>query len=187
MRLLGPNCLGYFSTGSHVYGTFTTSIGHGQPKPGRVGVVSQSGAFGSHCFVLGREKGLGFSHWVTTGNEGDIDVADCIAFLAEDEETAVIAGYLEGCQDGAKLKAALELAFLRRKPVVIQKVGRSAVGTEAAASHTASLTGADQVYDALFKRYNVHRARTAEELIDIAYACSAGIYPAGNRERKSVV
>ena len=178
MRIVGPNCLGYFNPKNGCYGTFTTSFTHGLPKVGNVGMVSQSGAFGAHCFVLGREKGLGFSSWITTGNECDVDMADCIAFMAQDDETKVIAAYMEGCKDGEKLERALRMAFEAGKPVVIQKVGRSEVGSAAAASHTASMTGSDQVYDAVFERYNVFRCRTVDALIDVVYACSAGVYPA---------
>lgn len=179
MRILGPNCLGYFNPKNHVYGTFSTSFTHGKPKQGNVGMVSQSGAFGSHCFVLGREKGIGFSYWVTTGNEVDVDVAECIAFMSQDEETEVICAYIEGCKSGPRLEEALRLAYEARKPVLIQKVGRSAVGAQAAASHTASLTGADQVYDAVFERYNAYRCRTVDELIDITHAASNGVLPKG--------
>ena len=181
MRIVGPNCLGYFNPKNGCYGTFSTSFTHGLPKTGNVGMVSQSGAFGAHCFVLGREKGLGFSYWITTGNECDVDVADCIAFMAQDDQTEVIAAYLEGCRDGAKLEQALRLAYEAGKPVVVQKVGRSEVGTAAAAAHTASVTGSDQVYDAVFDRYNVFRCRTVDELIDVVYGCSAGVYPTRGR------
>ena len=177
MRIVGPNCLGYFNPKNACYGTFTTSFAHGLPKVGSVGMVSQSGAFGAHCFVLGREKGLGFSYWITTGNECDVDVADCIAFMAQDDETKVIAAYIEGCKNGEKLEQALRMAYEAGKPVVVQKVGSSEVGTAAAASHTASMTGSDQVYDAVFDRYNAFRCRTVDELIDVVYACSAGVYP----------
>ena len=172
MRILGPNCLGHFNTRNKLYATFTTSITHGEPQVGSVGLVSQSGAFGSHCFVLGRERGLGFSCCVTTGNEVDITVAECLAYLAMDDHTDVLAVYMEGCKNGEQFMAALALAEARGKPVVIQKVGRSEVGTAAAASHTASLTGADKVYDAVFERYNAYRADTTSELIDIAYMLS---------------
>ena len=179
MRIVGPNCLGYFNPKNGVYGTFSTSFTHGMPKVGNVGMVSQSGAFGSHCFVLAREKGIGFSYWVTTGNEVDVDVAECIAFMSQDPGTDVICAYIEGCKDGARLEEALRLAYESRKPVLIQKVGRSEVGTAAAASHTASLTGADQVYDAVFERYNAFRCRTVDELIDITHAASNGVLPKG--------
>ncbi|MGD8810912.1 MAG: acetate--CoA ligase family protein, partial [Gammaproteobacteria bacterium] len=185
MRILGPNCLGHFNTRNKLYATFTTSITHGEPKVGNVALLSQSGAFGSHCFVLGRERGLGFSGCVTTGNEVDISVAECIAYFAMDPETEVLACYMEGCKNGDQFMAALELAHQQGKPVVIQKVGRSAVGSEAAASHTASLTGADKVYDAVFERYNAYRADTTSEMIDIAYMLSGmrkyGKLPAGNK------
>ncbi|MED5359517.1 MAG: CoA-binding protein, partial [Pseudomonadota bacterium] len=102
MRIVGPNCLGYFNPKNHIYATFSTSFTHGMPKVGNVGMVSQSGAFGSHCFVLGREKGIGFSYWVTTGNEVDVDVAECIAFMSQDPGTDVICAYIEGCKDGAR-------------------------------------------------------------------------------------
>ena len=185
MRILGPNCLGHFNTRNKLYATFTTSITHGEPKVGNVALISQSGAFGSHCFVLGRERGLGFSGCVTTGNEVDITVAECLAYFAMDDETEVLACYMEGCKNGEQFMAALDLAHQRGKPVVIQKVGRSAVGSEAAASHTASLTGADKVYDAVFARYNAFRADTTSELIDIAYMLSGmrrfGKLPSGNK------
>jgi acyl-CoA synthetase (NDP forming) len=179
MRIVGPNCLGYFNPKNHIYATFSTSFTHGMPKVGNVGMVSQSGAFGSHCFVLGREKGIGFSYWVTTGNEVDVDVAECIAFMSQDPGTDVICAYIEGCKDGARLEEALRLAYEARKPLLIQKVGRSDVGTQAAASHTASLTGADQVYDAVFERYNAYRCLTVDELIDITHAASNGVLPKG--------
>ncbi len=185
MRILGPNCLGHFNTRNKLYATFTTSITHGEPQVGSVGLVSQSGAFGSHCFVLGRERGLGFSSCITTGNEVDITVAECLAYLAMDEHTDVLAVYMEGCKNGDQFMEALALAQARGKPVVIQKVGRSEVGTAAAASHTASLTGADKVYDAVFERYNAYRANTTSELIDIAYMLSGmrrvGKIPTGNK------
>lgn len=181
MRIMGPNCLGYFNAKARYYATFSTSVTHGEPKPGNVGMVSQSGAFGSHCFVLGRERGLGFTYLATTGNEVDVDVADCIAYLAYHDETKVIAAYMEGCQDGEKLMAALQLAYERGKPVVIQKVGRTDVGAKAAFSHTASLAGSDKVYDAVFQHFNVYRARTAAELIDVAYLLSFGIWPTDNK------
>src|SRR5690606_3471673 len=119
MRILGPNCLGAINLRMGMIGTFTSGIEGGLAKPGRIGFVSQSGALGSHCFAAFRERGLGFSYWVTTGNECDIEFADCLAFLAEDPDTDVIAAYIEGCRDGDKLRAALELARKNRKPVVL--------------------------------------------------------------------
>ena len=181
MRIMGPNCLGVFSLRDKSWSTFSSSVERGDPKVGPIGIVSQSGAFGGHFFALARERGCGFSYWATTGNECDVEFADCVRFYAEDDATKVILGYMEGCRDPEKLYDALAFAHAKHKPVVIMKVGNSAIGAHAAASHTAALAGSDDVYEAVFKHYNVHRARTARELVDIGYACSFGQYPKGKR------
>ncbi|MCZ6474065.1 MAG: acetate--CoA ligase family protein [SAR324 cluster bacterium] len=181
MRIVGPNCMGVMNVHEGMLGTFTSSFDYGLPSPGRISVVSQSGAFGAHCFVLARERGLGLNLWATTGNECDVDVADCLGYMAQDPQTDVILCYMEGCKSKERLVGALEIALQRNKPVVMLKVGRTEVGAEAASSHTASLVGSDAVYDAIFKQYGVHRAETIEELTDICYACVAGRFPPGKR------
>ena len=107
MRILGPNCLGVMSGASAVYATFSPVAGTGIAKVGHIGLVSQSGAFGGFAYSLARERGLGLSHWVTTGNESDIELADCLDWLVDDDATKVILAYMEGCRDGAKLLRAL--------------------------------------------------------------------------------
>jgi acyl-CoA synthetase (NDP forming) len=139
---------------------------------GRISLVSQSGAFGGYCLSLIRQRGLGLNLWVTTGNQCDVDFADCVSHFAQDEGTQVIVGYIEAATDKARLIAALELARDNGKRIVVMKVGSSEAGAQAAASHTASLAGSDQVYDGLFRQYGVYRARSIDELFDIAYACS---------------
>jgi acyl-CoA synthetase (NDP forming) len=181
MRVLGPNCMGFFNVPDGVYSTFSTAFRVAWPKLGGLGIASQSGAVGGHLFALGRERGLGFSHWITMGNQCDVDFADTVEFLVEDKATTVIMGYLEGATDGARLREVLEQARLARKPVVMMKVGRSAQGAEAAQSHTASLVGSDAVYDAVFREAGVHRAETMEELVDVAEACTLGRRPANRR------
>lgn len=181
IRLVGPNCMGMLNVRSAAVGTFSSAFEHGWPRAGGVAVMSQSGAVGSHCLVLARQRGLGLRGWVTTGNECDVDVAELIAFCAEDPETKVVVAYMEGCKRPDAFCAALERARLAGKPVVIMKVGASEVGRVAASSHTASLAGADAVFDAVFRQYGVHRARTLDELIDVAAACSAGQFPVGRR------
>jgi acyl-CoA synthetase (NDP forming) len=176
MRILGPNCLGVMSGASAVYATFSPVAATGIAKVGSIGLVSQSGAFGGFAYSLARERGLGLSHWVTTGNEVDVELADCLDWLVDDDATKVILAYMEGCRDGAKLLRALEKARAAKKPVVIMKVGRTELGAAAAASHTAALAGADAIYDAVFKQYGVWRAGTIEEAFDVAYAVSvAGV------------
>lgn len=181
VRLLGPNCLGMMSFRDNVFATFSPAPRAGTNKVGNIAIVSQSGAFGAFAFSLALARGLGMSYWMTTGNEGDVEFADCVQWLAADPDTQVILGYMEGCRDGDKLKRALEAARAAGKRVVITKVGRTELGSAAAASHTAALTGEDAVYDALFRQYGVWRASTVEELFTVGYAASVCPLPASNR------
>ena len=181
MRILGPNCLGLFNTEIGLYPTFSTTLDRGLPRPGRISIVTQSGAFGSHLFFTAIGRGLGMRYWITTGNEVDVDVAECLHWVAEDPGTDVIMAYTEGVKHGPRFIAALEAARARRKPVIFMKVGRSELGAAAISSHTATLAGADAIYDAVLRRHGAYRARTAEEMVDIAYAAGRGIYPASDR------
>lgn len=170
LRLVGPNCLGIVNLPSGLLGTFSGSA-MGVPS-GRTSLVSQSGAFGSFCLLMMRQRQLGLNKWITTGNQADVEFSDCIRFLAEDEGTDVIVGYLEAVKDSRRLLEALALARENGKRVVAMKVGASSIGASAAASHTASLAGADAIYDSVFREYGVYRAHTIEEMFDVAYACA---------------
>jgi acyl-CoA synthetase (NDP forming) len=181
IRVVGPNCMGALNVRDGMFATFSQSFEHGLPQAGGIGIVSQSGAFGAHCLVSARERGLGLSLWATTGNECDVDLGECLEFMAGDVHTNVLLLYMEGCRDKDKLVRGLELAAARRKPVLVLKVGRTELGAQAAASHTASLVGSDAVYDALFEQYGVHRAESLDELMDIAYACTARKFPAAGK------
>lgn len=181
LRLLGPNCLGVFNPQIGFYGTFTQSLDKEMPFPGPLGIVSQSGAYGSHIAYLARKRGIGINYWITTGNEADVDVAESLEWMAVQPDVKVIMAYVEGVRDGARFRRALGLARENGKPIVMMKVGRSEIGARAASSHTASLAGSDAIYDALFRQYGVHRATTTEEQIDVAYACARGIFPKGNK------
>lgn len=172
MRVVGPNCMGLINVRRRLLGTFTPSAAGFGLVPGRISLVSQSGAFGGYCLSLIRQRGLGLNLWITTGNQCDVDVADCIDHFARDDGTQVIVTYLEAATDKDRLVAALAVARERDKRVVVMKVGRSEAGAQAAASHTASLAGADQVYEGLFRQYGAWRARSIDELFDVAYACS---------------
>lgn len=181
MRLLGPNCLGACNAAAGFFATFTQSFDRGVPGPGPVAIVSQSGAYGSHLAYLVRQRGLGSTFWITTGNEADIDVPEALEWMVRQPDVGVILAYVEGVRDGDRMVSALRAAHDARKPIVMMKVGRSTVGALAAQSHTASLAGADDVYDAVFRQFGVHRATTTEEQVDIAYACGRGIYPRSSR------
>ena len=180
MRLLGPNCLGAFNAHSGLMGTFSSNIIDKTPVPGTVGIVSQSGAFGAHLYSLCDERGIGISYWVTTGNEADITIAECISFMAGEPQVNTIMVYAEGINDPAGLAAALDQARAARKPVIFVKVGRTEAGAKAAASHTASLAVSDTACDAFLKQHGAYRAETTDEMIECAYACQPGVFPAGN-------
>lgn len=181
VRILGPNCLGFMNIARNIYATFSPVVYSGRANAGNIGIVSQSGAFGAYAYAMARERGLGLSVWATTGNESDIQVADAIAWMAKDPATKVIMAYMEGCQDGSRLKQALAAARDAGKPVVVVKVGRTALGAAAAASHTASLAGDDAVFDALFKQYGAWRARTIEDFFNIGYALSIAGLPSNGK------
>lgn len=181
LRIVGPNCLGLFNSAKRFFPTFTSTIDRATPIPGGIAIASQSGAFGSHVYLVSHLRGLGIGYWITTGNESDLHVAELIQMLAERDDVHTIMAYAESIKDGAVLMEALETARKNRKPVIIMKVGRSAAGAMAAEAHTASLAGEDRVYDAVFRQHGAYRAKTTEEMLDIAYACRPRIYPAGKR------
>ena len=172
VRLLGPNCLGFMNVNECIYATFSPAPSVGLARSGPIGMVSQSGAFGAYAYSLARERGLGLSHWITTGNEVDIQLSDCIEWLATEPRTSVIMCYMEGCRDGDRLKHAFEAARTAGKHIVVTKVGRTAAGAAAAQSHTAALAGDDEIYDAFFRQYGVYRAATIEEFFHVGYALS---------------
>lgn len=177
MRITGPNCLGSISPPDGYFGTFSSLLATARPGPGRVGVATQSGAYGSHIYAVAGFRGIGISRAIATGNEADIDVAAAIDYLAEDGGTAVICASLEGCKDGAGLRRALLKAAAARKPVIVMKVGSSEAGAAAAATHTGSLAGEDRIIDAVFRECGALRVSSIEEMLDIAHVCSIAPLP----------
>ena len=136
-------------------------------RGGKIGVVTQSGHNG-RPIVQGVHFGIGFSRQVPCGNEVDLEVSDFIEYFAYDEETAVIAGYIEGFRSADKLRAALAAANSQGKPVVLLKIGATDAGSRMASSHTGHLTGSDEVIDGLFEQYGVVRVRDLDELLETA-------------------
>jgi acyl-CoA synthetase (NDP forming) len=158
IRLFGPN------TNTNAFERMPDVEGR---LGGKIGLVTQSGHQG-RPIVQGTLFGIGFSRWVPTGNEVDLEVADFIEYFAYDDDTAVIAGYLEGFRSGVSLRRALQAANDQRKPVVVIKVGSTAAGQRSAVSHTGHLTGSDAVVDGLFKQHGVVRVRDLDELLETA-------------------
>lgn len=180
MRMLGPNCLGLFNAAIGFYPIFSSSFETGWPLKGRIGIASQSGAYGTHVYSVARNRFLGTPICITTGNEADVALGDVLGWMAQAEEVDVICAYAEGIREKDTFLAALDLARRNCKPIVMMKVGRSALGGEAAKSHTASIAGDDAVTDAVLREFGVLRARNTEEALDIAYAATRRIYPVHN-------
>ena len=148
VAILGPNCLGAVNTSNGMTATFSSALerdewAEGARLKGAFGIVSQSGALASWWLALAVNAGIGNSSWLTTGNECDVDVADGLAALAQDEHTKVIGLYIEGIRDTAKFSAAARLARDNNKQVIAIKAGQTEIGAVAAAAHT----GADSLID----------------------------------------
>ncbi len=181
VRVLGPNCVGFFNATARAPLTFISTV----PKaivPGRnLGVVTQSGGYGTHIqHIAAKRGGISLGHWITTGNEADLEFGEALEWLAHQDEVDVIVGYMEGLRSTAALIRGLEAAARQRKPVIVMKVGATDEGALAAASHTASLAGVDAAYAAAFERYGVYRAHSTDEVIDVARACLARRFPRQN-------
>jgi len=175
IRLLGPNCLGFMNTAKNINASFVGDI----PESGGISVFSQSGALCSVMLDLAIDKHLGVAKLISIGSKADISGVDILAYLAKDEQTKIIVGYLEDIVSGKNfIKAAEDAA--NKKPVIILKSGTTQAGLKATVSHTGVLASADTAYGAAFKRSGVIRADTFESLFDYASALSMQPLPKGN-------
>ena len=162
IRLIGPNCMGLYVPESRL------AMMNGQiPEAGPVGMVSQSGMNAGEFVRYATPRGIRCSKVISFGNGADLKAADFIGYLTDDPKTEVIVAYLEGIQDGPRLAKAIRRAG-KAKPVVILKSGRTEAGSRAASSHTASLAGSLQVFDALCRQAGALRVESLEELTDMA-------------------
>ena len=167
VRITGPNCLGLANVRDNIWATASSRTLGG--LTGHIALVCQSGATAFGPFLLRAvDAGIGLSHIISTGNETDLDFADFARYLIDDENTRVIAGFVEGFKDVQKFIAVAKLAAERGKPIVLIKIGRSASGAAAARSHTAALTGADALYEAAFRQYGVIRVQDYDELLEVS-------------------
>lgn len=176
MRVLGPNCLGLMRPPSGLNATFAVPMA----RPGQVAFLSQSGALLSSILDWSLKRHVGFSAFVSMGSMLDLGWADMFDYLASDPQTKSILVYMESIGDARSfMSAAREVALT--KPIIVLKAGRSAAGARAAASHTGSLTGSDDVLDAAFKRCGVLRVNSIAELFNMAEALDKQPRPKGKR------
>jgi acetyl coenzyme A synthetase (ADP forming)-like protein len=176
IRVLGPNCLGWIRPARKLNLTFAP----GMPLPGPIAFVSHSGALAVAILDWSRERRMGFSLFASLGNQADLTETDVFRAVIDDDETRVVAAYLEGVADGAAFVEALG-ALAAVKPVVVLKAGRSPEGARAVSSHTGALAGSDVAFDAAVHRAGAVRARSIEELFDLVRALAAQPLPRGRR------
>jgi acetyl coenzyme A synthetase (ADP forming)-like protein len=175
-RLLGPNCLGIASTAVHLNATFAPR----SFPPGKIGFSSQSGALGLALLERAEATGLGVTSFVSVGNKADVSSNDLLEWWEDDDETELVVLYLESFGN-PRAFARIARRVARRKPILALKGGTTRAGIRAAGSHTAALAGSDAAADALFADAGVIRARTLDELIDVASLLSAQPVPRGRR------
>jgi len=165
VRLMGPNIYGFYYTPKNLCATFCTAY----DVKGKAALSSQSGGIGMAIIGFSRSAKMGVSAIVGLGNKSDIDEDDLLTFFEQDDNTAIIAQHLEDLKDG---RAFAEVAkrVSKKKPVVVLKAGRTAMGARAASSHTGALAGNDKIYEDVFKQSGVIRARSLRDLLEYARA-----------------
>ncbi len=180
IAMIGPNCLGVMDPRSRVNTLFLPSYKLSKPEIGGISFVAQSGAVGSTVLDLMAGEGFGISKFISYGNAADIDEVDILEYLMDDEETKVIAIYIEGIKRG---KEFIELAkkITKKKPVVVLKAGRTAAGATAAHSHTAALAGSYEAHEAVFRQFGFTIANDISELLYYSKIFASEGAPGGNR------
>lgn len=179
LRICGPNCMGSLSLAQKLL--FYPSPRVRDLPSGPVGVVFQSGGTFQYWLQQAAVRGLGYSYAVSSGNELDLDLADYINFMVEDEDTRLIACMVEGVRRPEAFMAAAEKALQAEKPIVLVKVGRSERGREATQSHTGALAGDGDVFDAVCRKYGIIRCASLDDMIESCLVFQAGRIPTGRR------
>jgi acyl-CoA synthetase (NDP forming) len=176
LRFTGPNCNGHADFYSHV-----ASVGFADRIPaGPMALLSQSGTLSISIMQNAADRGVGISKFVSTGNEADLHLEDYLEYLANDDNTRIIALYIEGLREGRRF-FNLAKEITKHKPIVAIKSGTTQASAQAARSHTGALAGSDAVYTAAFKQAGVIRVEDEEELADTAFALCQLPMPKGNR------
>ncbi|MCD6440351.1 MAG: acetate--CoA ligase family protein [Candidatus Marinimicrobia bacterium] len=180
MSFIGPNCLGVINTDPRA--KINASFARQMPEEGSIGFLSQSGALCTAVLDYAQAKHIGFSKFISFGNKTDISEIDLLYYLKDDPKTKIILMYLEEVSDGqALMKAARDVISESGKPILILKSGRTKEGAAAAASHTGSLAGSDEICDAAFKQAGIIRCSNMEEMFNIAKAFAYQPIPKSNK------
>lgn len=172
LNIIGPNSQGIIDFNKQYYLSFSSVVNSPKVKKGNVCLISQSGAIASAILTRGWELGVGFSHFISTGNEACVGIPDFIDAVADDPNVKVIAVFLEGISSWETFQRAVKKARSNGKAVVVYKSGNSEVGKKVISSHTGSLAGEDTVYDAAFEKIGVLRVKEITALLDSCLALS---------------
>ncbi|MCL5271408.1 MAG: acetate--CoA ligase family protein [bacterium] len=180
IALVGPNCLGVINTDPAV--SMNATFARKMPRGGKLAFISQSGALCTSVLDYAEERRMGFSKFISFGNKADVNEIQLLEYLGRDEQTSVIAMYLEDITNGRLfIETARRIFAENHKPMLCLKSGRSPEGAKAVSSHTGSLAGSDSVYDALLVQSGGQRVDTIAELFDYAAAYTTQPMPKGNR------
>jgi len=181
IRVIGPNALGVYNTENSLDSFFVSRERVSRPLPGRLSIISQSGAIAVILMEALARDGMGIAKAVNYGNRLDIDDADALDYFADDPLTGAVAMYMESVADGRKFLRSAQ-AFASKKPLVIWKAGKHELGAAAVASHTATLAGTYGLYQAAFRQAGAVEAYGFDHMIDAAKAVALMDYPCvGNR------
>ena len=167
IELLGPNVLGLINTENSMNASFASKM----PEKGNISFMSQSGAFCTAILDYSKAEHIGFRHFVSLGNKALIDETDLLSYWRDDEETETVISYTEGIEDGRKFIHEAGKTS-KQKPVIMVKSGRTDSGGAAASSHTGSIAGSYEAYQAAFRKTGVIEAESSRELMDLARAFS---------------
>ncbi len=178
MRICGPNCEGIIVPSANLCADFGSAIPSSIAQ-GEIALITQSGGIGSALLCYLGERNIGVSTWISCGNMADLEISDYLAYFSRDPSTSVICLFMEGVKNGQKFVQALDACANAKKFVIASKLGRSKLGAEVARSHTGTLAGSNEVYEAIFKKYGVLRANDVEDLVDLIMAINFQPLPRG--------
>lgn len=179
--MIGPNCLGVMNGNIGLAASSTFAIRDRELIAGRLSFATQSGAIGTYWLDMCLAAGLGIANWVSSGNEAETGLAEMLDYMVDDPDTGVIGLYIEGVRNGALFRQSAIRAWAARKPVLVLKSGRSAIGAAAAASHTGSLAGEDDLYQAFFEQFGMVRVQSLTEMVDLSRVLTMQPVQAGAR------
>jgi acetyltransferase len=177
IRIIGPNCFGNLSVPYNypgMAGSYPTM------PTGKLSLAFQSGGLAINVVQACVDRRIGMAHAISSGNETDLELADCLAFFADDAYTQVIGCFVEQFRHPEKFLAAADTCAAARKPIVLLKVGRSEAGQRAAQAHTGALAGSDAIIDAVLRKHGVLRVHSLDEMLETLCIMHARVLPQGN-------